>query len=86
MLGAVFGVAGVVVAVALAIARIAGESVPAGWTSLIVVMLLATGLILFAIGVVAEYIGVAVNMAMGRPLYLIVSDPAQGPLGRARDR
>ncbi|MCO7274306.1 MULTISPECIES: glycosyltransferase [Cellulosimicrobium] len=86
VLGAVFGVAGVVVAVALAIARIAGESVPAGWTSLIVVMLLATGLILFAIGVVAEYIGVAVNMAMGRPLYLIVSDPAQGPLGRARDR
>jgi undecaprenyl-phosphate 4-deoxy-4-formamido-L-arabinose transferase len=86
VLGAVFGVAGVVVAVALTIARIAGESVPAGWTSLIVVMLLATGLILFAIGVVAEYIGVAVNMAMGRPLYLIVSDPAQGPLGRARDR
>ena len=29
---------------------------------------------------VAEYIGVAVNMAMGRPLYLIVNDPANGPL------
>jgi glycosyltransferase involved in cell wall biosynthesis len=86
VLGAVFGVAGVVVAVALTIARLAGESVPAGWTSLIVVILLATGLILFAIGVVAEYIGVAVNMAMGRPLYLIVSDPDQGPLGRARGR
>ncbi len=26
--------------------------------------------------------GIAVNMAMGRPAYLIVLDPANGPLGR----
>ena len=49
-----------------------------------VVILLATGAILFALGVIAEYVGVAVSMAMGRPLYLIVSDPADGPLGRRR--
>ena len=74
--------AGIVVAVALAVTRMVGGSVPEGWTSLIVVMLLGTGAILFALGVIAEYIGVAVNMAMGKPLYLIVSDPARGPLGR----
>ena len=81
-LGALCGVAGIVVAIALAISRIVGGPVAEGWTSLIVVILLGTGAILFALGIIAEYIGVAVNMAMGRPLYLIVSDPARGPLGR----
>ena len=46
-----------------------------------VVMLLIGGAVLFSLGVIAEYIGVAVNMAMGKPLYLIVSDAADGPLG-----
>ena len=48
---------------------------------MLVIVSLGTGAMLFSVGVVAEYIGVAVNMAMGRPLYLIVSDPADGPLG-----
>ena len=55
-----------------------------GWTSLIVVILISTGAILFSLGVIAEYVGVAVNMAMGKPLYLITQDPADGPLGRPR--
>lgn len=84
--GVVFGVVGIMVAVFFAIARVAGGSVPPGWTSLIVVLLVGMGAILFALGVIAEYLGVAVNMAMGKPLYLIVSDPAQGPLGRTPAR
>jgi undecaprenyl-phosphate 4-deoxy-4-formamido-L-arabinose transferase len=48
-----------------------------------VVVLVSTGAVLFSLGVIAEYLGVAVNMAMGKPLYLIVGDPAEGPLGRA---
>ena len=70
-------------AIALVINRLAGSStLPQGWTSVIVVLLLGTGAILVTLGVVAEYLGVAVNMAMGKPLYLIVSDPLEGPLGR----
>ena len=46
----------------------------------------SSGAILFSLGVIAEYLGVAVNMAMGKPLYLIVSDPANGPLRRRRPR
>ena len=52
---------------------------PAGWTSTIVITLVSTGAVLFSLGVIAEYIGVAVNMAMGKPPYLIVSDPDDGP-------
>jgi undecaprenyl-phosphate 4-deoxy-4-formamido-L-arabinose transferase len=47
-----------------------------------IVILISTGAILFSLGVIAEYVGVNVNMAMGKPAYLIVSDPAVGPLGK----
>lgn len=86
ILGALLGAAGVVLALVLAINRMIGESVPTGWTSMMVVTLLCSGAVLFSMGVIAEYIGVAVNMAMGKPLYLIVSDPAEGPLGRRREQ
>jgi glycosyltransferase involved in cell wall biosynthesis len=82
VLGAVFATLGVVLAAVLAIERINGGDVPEGWTSLVVITLLCSGLILYALGVVAEYVGVAVNMAMGKPLYLITTDPQDGPLGR----
>ncbi len=76
---------GVTLAVYLVVARLGDNAPVQGWTSVMVGMLLGIGALLFSLGIIAEYIGVAVNMAMGRPLYLIVSDPADGPLGR-RDR
>jgi len=84
-LGVAFALLGGLVAVGLVVARITGDAVPAGWTSLIVVTLLCTGAVLFSLGVIAEYLGVSVNMAMGKPPYLIVGDPARGPLGRDDD-
>jgi len=81
-LGVLIAVFGVAAAVYLVIATATNATVPQGWTSSIVVQLLGTGLILFSLGVIAEYIGVAVNMAMGKPIYVIVSDPKAGPLGR----
>jgi glycosyltransferase involved in cell wall biosynthesis len=82
VLGVVAAVLGVVLAAYLLIATlVADQDIPAGWPSLMSMLLVATGAILFSLGIIAEYIGVAVNMAMGRPLYLIVSDPADGPLG-----
>jgi undecaprenyl-phosphate 4-deoxy-4-formamido-L-arabinose transferase len=82
VLGVLFATVGVVVAVVLGIARLTGPTAAQGWTSVMVVVLLSTGAILFSVGVVAEYLGVAVNMAMGKPLYLISTDPLDGPLGR----
>jgi undecaprenyl-phosphate 4-deoxy-4-formamido-L-arabinose transferase len=64
------------------IARLFNQVSVQGWASVMVAFLLGTGAILFALGIIAEYIGVAVNMAMGKPLYLIVSDPADSPLSR----
>ena len=85
LLGVISALGGVGLALYLLIARLVFDAqTPPGWPSLMVVLLLCSGAILFSLGVIAEYIGVNVNMAMGRPLYLIVSDPAAGPLGRPR--
>lgn len=83
LLGVLMATLGFLLALYFFVAKLFGYlNSPAGWPSLIVVLLVSTGAILFSLGVVAEYIGVAVNMAMGKPLYLIVSDAADGPLGR----
>ena len=52
-----------------------------GWTSMVIVTCVFAGLILVSLGVIAEYLGVAVSMAMGKPAYLIVSRPSE-ELGR----
>lgn len=86
ILGGVFALGGAALAAYILISNIffgtATGTGERGWTSTMVVVLLSAGATLFALGVIAEYIGVNVNMAMGKPAYLIVSDPGDGPLGR----
>lgn len=54
----------------------------AGWASFMATILVIGGLLLLAIGVVAEYIGVLLRAAQGRPTYVVVDDPNFGPLRR----
>ena len=56
--------------------RLAHQVPVAGWTSMIIVVCVFSGLILFSLGIIAEYLGVAVSMAMGKPPYFIVARPA----------
>lgn len=83
-LGVIVAAIGVVMAVFVLIERLTGSVDTEGWASIMVVLLLTTGAVLFSLGIIAEYIGVNVNMAMGKPPYLITSDPANGPLQRGR--
>jgi hypothetical protein len=80
--GVVAGFAGVVLALVILVEKLAGHVDVPGWTSLTVIVLLIGGTNLLAVGVVAEYVGAAVRMAMGKPLYLITSDPSTSPLHR----
>jgi undecaprenyl-phosphate 4-deoxy-4-formamido-L-arabinose transferase len=59
--------------------RLAHQVPVPGWTSMIVVVCVSSGLILFSLGVIAEYLGVAVSMAMGKPPYFIVARPSPPP-------
>jgi undecaprenyl-phosphate 4-deoxy-4-formamido-L-arabinose transferase len=73
-----------VVAVILLIGKATHRWQAPGWTSTMILLMVTTGVILFSLGVIAEYVGLAVNMAMGKPLYLPVRDRREGPLGRDR--
>jgi undecaprenyl-phosphate 4-deoxy-4-formamido-L-arabinose transferase len=83
---ALLGLVAIVLAVAisaLVVWRRLEHQVPVqGWTSMIIVVCLFAGLILVSLGVIAEYLGVAVSMAMGKPPYLLSSRPVPG---RRRD-
>ncbi|HTW17963.1 MAG TPA: glycosyltransferase [Nocardioides sp.] len=84
LLGFVFALLGFLLAAYVVTARLTHQIEVSGWASTIVAVLLSSGALLFAMGVVAEYLGVAVNMAMGKPLYLVVRDRADGPLARPK--
>lgn len=82
-LGVAFAVAGLALALVITIAHFTGRDFPQGWASSVIVVLVSSGAILFALGMIAEYIGVTVNRALGKPLYLVGEDPRLGPLGRS---
>lgn len=55
--------------------KLTGRAEVPGWASLLIVVSLFSGLTLFSLGVLAEYLGIAITMALGKPLYLITSRP-----------
>lgn len=84
--GVLFFIGGIIFAIYLTIARFVSGDIPDGWTSQMVLTAVGTGVILVSLGIIAEYLGVAVNTALGKPAYLIVRDPASGPLGHVEPR
>lgn len=79
--GVIFFLGGILFALYLTVARFISGDIPEGWTSQMVLTALGTGVILVSLGIIAEYLGVAVSAALGKPAYLIVRDPTSGPLG-----
>jgi len=76
VLGGVLALLGVALAIYLIVERLSGHVDAQGWTSLAVITLLCSGALLVSLGIVAEYIGVTLNVAMGRPLFVVVDDPS----------
>lgn len=80
--GLIMAATGVGLACYLVGIRLSGAVGAPGWTSLAVILLLGIGAVLFALGIIAEYLGVTVNMAMGKPPFVTVPDRTSGPHGR----
>jgi polyisoprenyl-phosphate glycosyltransferase len=80
---ALLGVFSILVAIGVSVhalhAKIVHQVEVAGWTSLIILLSFFSGVTLFGLSVIAEYLGVTLNMAMGKPAYLVVSRPPQKP-------
>ncbi|MCV7440537.1 glycosyltransferase [Mycobacterium seoulense] len=75
MMGIIFALLGFGVALYSAVERAVGNVSVQGWTSVFVATLVVGGAILFALGIIAEYIAASASMAMGKPVYVIVRDP-----------
>lgn len=76
LLGITVAAAGVVMAVVIFVQALTGDNDdPEGWASIITVLLVCSGAILFSLGLIAEYLGVALHVLVGKPLYLTVDSP-----------
>ena len=54
-----------------------GQVAVQGWTSLLIVVAFFSGCILTALGVIAEYMAVTMNIVMGKPLYVVGTKPTR---------
>ena len=75
-LGLLFVFMGAAVSLWVIYQRIVGELVIAGWASTFIALMLIGGAVLLSLGIIAQYVGAATNMSLGKPLYVIVRDPA----------
>ncbi|WP_392399625.1 glycosyltransferase [Actinotignum urinale] len=66
---------GFVMAIVVFVNKMVHPATAIGWSSTIITILVTSGLILISLGVIAEYLGASVSMAMGRPLFVILSHP-----------
>ena len=74
-LGVFFVLMGAAVSIWVLYQRVVGEIVIAGWASTFIALMLIGGAMLLSLGIIAQYIGAATNMSLGKPLYIVVRDP-----------
>jgi undecaprenyl-phosphate 4-deoxy-4-formamido-L-arabinose transferase len=80
LLGVTLALAGAVLAGVIVYKALTGDGAdPEGWASIIVVLLLCSGAVLFSLGLIAEYLGVVLHILVGKPLYLTVESPTPRP-------
>lgn len=77
IVGFAFFALGILISLWVLFQRLFNDAVPQGWTSSFVATLVVGGLILLSLGVIAQYLRTAVNMSLGKPLYVVVSDPTK---------
>lgn len=70
-LGLVFATFGLIFAGYFVYQYMANDSILPGWTSLIVLILISTGVILSSLGVIGLYVGKIFEQTKGRPLYVV---------------
>ena len=75
-LGVLFVLMGAAASVWVLYQRISGEIIIAGWASTFIALMLIGGAMLLSLGIIAQYIGATTDMSLGKPLYVVVRDPA----------
>jgi polyisoprenyl-phosphate glycosyltransferase len=84
-LGFVLSTLGVLMAIYFTISNLTGSAYP-GWTSIAVIMLLATGFIVASTGITGLYIGKVFEQVKDRPLYVVDREIERGTELRPLER
>ena len=75
--GIAFVVLGGLAALWVLYQRIVGDLPVSGWASMFIALMVVGGAVMMSLGIIAQYIGAATNMSLGKPLYVVVRDPAR---------
>ena len=76
-IGIAFVVLGGLAALWVGYQRIVGDLPVSGWASMFIALMVVGGAVMMSLGIIAQYIGAATNMSLGKPLYVVVRDPAR---------
>jgi glycosyltransferase involved in cell wall biosynthesis len=76
-LGIVFVLLGALLTIWIIYGALTGGLPIGGWASTMVAILVVGGATLLSLGIIAQYVGAATNMSLGKPLYVIVRDPRE---------
>lgn len=75
VIGIAFVVLGALAAIWVAYNAIVSNLPVNGWASMFVALMVVGGAVMMSLGIIAQYIGAATNMSLGKPLYVVVQDP-----------
>jgi glycosyltransferase involved in cell wall biosynthesis len=75
VLGALFVVLGAFLTLWIIASQVFNDVPVSGWPSTMVAILVVGGATLLSLGIIAQYVGAATNMSLGKPLYVVVRDP-----------
>lgn len=76
LIGVLFLVLGLSAATAIVVRVASGVEIGTqGWASTFTALLVIGGLVLFSLGVIAQYLRVTIDSSLGKPLYMVVRDP-----------
>jgi len=74
-LGVIFFLFGLLAVAWIVVGTLLGGELIAGWASTFSALMIIGGTVLLSLGIVAQYVGAATNMSLGKPLYVVVRDP-----------
>jgi glycosyltransferase involved in cell wall biosynthesis len=75
-IGIAFVILGALAAIWVAYNALVSSLPVNGWASMFVALMVVGGAVMMSLGIIAQYIGAATNMSLGKPLYVVVQDPA----------
>ena len=69
--GTLFSVVGFIATIIVIIRKLLDPTIQTGWSSLMCLLLIVSGMLFLMLGVMGEYIGKLVHSSTGKPLYVV---------------